>query len=165
MDPDRIPKKPKVLSHSNLKSGFAIVGSSLAFSSMSYAIISVIISVALCEAIKIGNSLYKKERVKPFKMGGIPSMHSASVTALSVSIYLEQGFSLLLLACVVFGWVVIRDACGVRWEISKHSKALNKLTNSSKYAHTIGHKKMEVIAGVLLGLVVTLIVYSSAALF
>lgn len=96
--------------------------------------------------------------VKFFTLGGMPSVHAAIVASLFLSVYFETGLSLLLLVTGVFGCLVLRDAWGVRWEVSKHSIALNKLTMSEEYRRT-GHTKLEVLAGALFGFAVALIVY------
>ena len=72
--------------------------------------------------------------------------------------FFEQGLSLLLLVCGVIAGIVIRDAIGIRGEVSRHSLALNKQLRISDFKD-IGHAYWDVAVGVLLGIVMTLIAY------
>ena len=122
------------------------------------AIIAVIAAVLIGEFIKVLVELARHEPVRVFHLGGMPSAHASAAAALCLSVYYESGWSLLLLACAVFGWVVIRDAYGVRWEVTKHSAALNKLAKTKEYEVT-GHTRWQVACGVLLGLIVAFFAY------
>ena len=122
------------------------------------AALAVIVSVLAGELIKTITQIVRREEVHLFQLGGMPSTHSAAVAALVLSVYAEDGLSTLFLVTFVFGWIVLRDAYGVRYEVTRHSKALNKLLKTTEYQRT-GHTVLEVIAGVILGLVVTGIVY------
>ncbi len=99
--------------------------------------------------------------------GGMPSSHSALVTALTVSIgmfdYHESGsFSLAFAVAIVLSLVVIHDSMGVRYEASKHARELNLIklrlnlienidVEEKKLKEALGHKPKEVLVGVLLG--------------
>src|SRR5690554_3610149 len=99
--------------------------------------------------------------------GGMPSSHSALVTALFVSIgmfdyyhlgTLSIGFSISF----VIALVVIHDSMGIRLEASKHATELNIIKyrlnmienidiEEKKLKEKLGHKPREVLAGILLG--------------
>ncbi len=88
--------------------------------------------------------------------GGMPSTHSASVSALTAAVAILNGPNLLFIACLVFSAVVIRDALGVRNEVdvikkdikaSQNKSSLLKPESIKKSGHTLG----EVIAGIALG--------------
>jgi len=121
-------------------------------------ILAVVLSVLLANILKAIIHAWNGEAVRMFHLGGMPSAHSATVSSLFFVVYYETGASLFLLIVAVFGWLVIRDAFGVRWEVSKHSIALNKLVKKEEFG-VAGHTKLEVLAGVLLGFVVTVVVY------
>jgi len=60
--------------------------------------------------------------------GGMPSSHSATVTALCTSIGPEHGFGSAYFAIVlVFGVIVVYDAAGVRRAAGRHAEILNEL--------------------------------------
>lgn len=94
-----------------------------------------------------------------FTLGGMPSVHAAIVGSLFMAVYFETGLSLLLLVVGVFSGVVFRDAWGVRWEVTKHSRALNTLMATKEYERT-GHTKLEAAAGAIFGFAVAIIVYA-----
>ena len=96
---------------------------------------------------------------RPFSLGGMPSTHSALVSSLAAAAWFETGFSVLFLACLIFSAIVVRDAFGVRLEVTRHSEALNRLVKKGGYRRT-GHTAMEAAAGVGLGVVVTALVYA-----
>jgi len=103
---------------------------------MKFIILSVLSAWLLCQVIKIFIS--KKKRAF-FELGGMPSAHSAFVSALCTSVGLIEGFSsVIFLVTLAFSALVVHDAVHIR----KH------------------HKTKDVIVGVLLGIIVTLIVKS-----
>lgn len=118
----------------------------------------VISAIVLSSCIKTLTEYRKTGTLHWDSLGGMPSTHSAGVTALFFTIYFETGISLLLLICAVLSWIVMRDAYGVRWEVTQHSIALNKLSRKEKF-HRTGHRKIEVAAGALLGAAVAMVGY------
>ncbi|MGM9987818.1 MAG: divergent PAP2 family protein [Bacillaceae bacterium] len=99
-----------------------------------------------------------------FASGGMPSSHSSTVSALAVAIGLQEGFDSSYFAiALIFAIVVMYDAKGVRYAVSKHAKLLNdffhgKLPKYQSLNELIGHTTFEVIIGALLGIVVALLV-------
>ena len=122
------------------------------------ALISVIAAWLLAGAIKLVLQYKRGEPVTLFMLGGMPSVHTAIVGALFISVFFETGLSLLLLVVGVFAGVVYRDAWGVRWEVTKHSNALNKLLVTKEYQRA-GHTKLEAALGGISGFLVATIVY------
>ena len=100
--------------------------------------------------------------------GGMPSSHSAVVVSLATLIGREQGFDSPIFALsVIFAFVVMYDAAGVRRAAGKQAKLLNKLIEtpglsgvqvSEKLVEVLGHTPFQVLVGALIGLVVGLIV-------
>ena len=100
--------------------------------------------------------------------GGMPSSHSALVTALSVSIGLQEGFKSSLFAISwVLAMIVIYDAIGIRRHAGDHARVLNLMIDELFTGHplaekelkeVLGHTPREVIAGVALGIVVPYLV-------
>jgi len=96
--------------------------------------------------------------------GGMPSTHSAFVTSLSTIIGIDCGCDSVLFAiCVIFSLVVLYDAMGIRYEAGKQATILKdivlKLDKDKKIVlrEKIGHKPIEVLCGVVLGVVMTII--------
>mgnify|MGYP001093431716 FL=1 len=97
--------------------------------------------------------------------GGMPSGHSATVTALAVTAGIEYGCdSPVFAVCVVLAIIVMHDAMGVRMEAGKHAKAINELlemldseeTPEVKLKEFLGHTPMQVCCGAVLGFIVAL---------
>jgi len=99
--------------------------------------------------------------------GGMPSSHTALVTALAAAIGFYQGWDSAAFAIsVILAVIVIRDAAGFRRILGKHAFELNQIIhtlrpeNNYKFQHLrerLGHTPLEILAGMALGiLVVTL---------
>lgn len=105
--------------------------------------------------------------------GGMPSSHSAAITGLTVGVMLEHGVGSTFFAmCVVLTVIICYDASGVRQAAGEHAKILNKIRKQisgekeqealadKELKELLGHTKLEVLAGVLTGLVVPMLYYS-----
>ncbi|HCV55249.1 MAG: divergent PAP2 family protein [Galactobacillus timonensis] len=105
--------------------------------------------------------------------GGMPSSHTAMVTALAVSVGLQEGFSSLLFAVTfTFSCIVIYDAANVRYYSGQNArvtqqlvKDVQKLSNNQlinpiyniKLKDVLGHRWVEVFCGMILGAAIALI--------
>jgi acid phosphatase family membrane protein YuiD len=99
------------------------------------------------------------------RAGGMPSSHSALVTAVAHSIGLTSGFDSPLFAlAVALAMVVIYDATGIRRQAGKHAEVINSMVEELVEGHplrqeqlreVLGHSPGEAIVGVVLGLVVS----------
>lgn len=108
----------------------------------------------------------KLDLVRLFGSGGMPSSHSATVTTSAVTTGLVLGFdSVFFGIATVFALVVMYDAAGVRRAAGKQAKLLNELIenffaehyfNQAKLKELLGHTPIEVLAGALLGIIISL---------
>ncbi|HDN79906.1 MAG: divergent PAP2 family protein [Chloroflexi bacterium] len=99
--------------------------------------------------------------------GGMPSSHSALVSALATSVGLQEGFSSSAFAIsFVLAMIVMYDATGVRRAASIQAHILNQILEELFKGHPIsekrlrellGHTPMEVVVGALMGILVSLI--------
>jgi hypothetical protein len=99
--------------------------------------------------------------------GGMPSSHSSFVVALSVSVGKICGFESSEFAiAVVFAFIVMYDAAGVRRAAGKQARVLNKIVKEmqdtgkipeEKLKELIGHTPVEVLGGALVGLIVAIV--------
>ena len=100
--------------------------------------------------------------------GGMPSSHAALVTSLVMSIAIEDGgiSSTSFAIALVFAFVVIYDATGVRYATGQQGKVLNKINElkgdenklfEKDFKELIGHTKLEVFAGSVLGIAVAIV--------
>ncbi|MBS3119683.1 divergent PAP2 family protein [Candidatus Woesearchaeota archaeon] len=116
---------------------------------------AIFFSWLLAQGIKLTKVSQKKSiRAFIFRGGGIVSSHSASISSLAAGVFLYQGLSLLFLAVAVFGLIVIRDVIFVRSWI-----AMVKPIKHSRFSEMEGHTLPEVLAGITIGIVVTLVVF------
>ena len=100
--------------------------------------------------------------------GGMPSSHSAVVVALTTMIAKAEGLtSPLFGVSLIFSFVVMYDAAGVRRAAGKQAKLLNKIVEtpglsgvevSERLVEVLGHTPIQVIVGAIIGLVVGLII-------
>lgn len=93
-----------------------------------------------------------------FTAGGMPSAHSAFVSALTVSVGIADGFgSELFAASCVFSLIVIYDSFRLRGAVEKQARALNALlalhpeVKAGKLTEMVGHTPAEIAAGIAAG--------------
>lgn len=103
--------------------------------------------------------------------GGMPSSHSATVSALTFAAALIRGIeSTEFAVCFVLSSVVMYDAIGVRQETGKQSKLLNlimeqdlfHLSNEQfqqKLKEFVGHTPLQVLAGAVLGIFIAIFIH------
>ena len=100
-----------------------------------------------------------------FSAGGLPSSHSALVTAVVLTIGFQEGFnsSVFALAAAI-AMIVIYDAAGVRRQAGIHAERINEIMKNfiesrrfpeEDLKEMLGHTPFEVIAGVLLGVLIS----------
>ena len=98
--------------------------------------------------------------------GGMPSAHSALVTALACGIGQTIGWSSPAFAVTsVFSIIVMYDAAGVRQAAGKQAKVLNQIIdelfqekpefNEDRLKELLGHTPFQVIAGSILGVAIS----------
>lgn len=94
--------------------------------------------------------------------GGMPSSHSATVSAMAVSVGLISGFDSVLFAiALISALIIMYDAAGLRRAAGKMAAQLNYLVDSmyqqrpimvgEKLMELLGHTPLEVAMGSLLG--------------
>ena len=99
--------------------------------------------------------------------GGMPSSHTAFVASLATVIFLREGLdSAAFAVALVLSLVVIRDAVGCRREIGHNAVLTNNLAkevfpeNPEILVHErIGHNISEVIAGLMVGIGLSVLFY------
>lgn len=142
-------------------------------------IILISISVFSCQIIKFINFSIREKRAvisALFTTGGWPSSHTSGVITLVISLGIFQmtdmgTFDYSFAVAVTYGFIVIHDAMGVRLEASKHAAILNKMVENEpmeektklgfgkkgELKELLGHKRFEVLLGVLYGALVAVI--------
>lgn len=97
------------------------------------------------------------------RSGGMPSSHSAMVSSLASTIGLRQGVhSEVFALSVVFAFIVMYDATGVRQAAGKQAKVLNQIirelfsgqpVSEEELKELIGHTPVEVFVGAAIGVI------------
>lgn len=97
--------------------------------------------------------------------GGMPSTHTTAVISLTTLMYIDYGLNSELFAiCLIFSLIVMYDAMGIRYETGKQAEIINLLAKKAKLKESfvllkekIGHKPIEVLGGIITGIVLTVI--------
>ncbi|KAI3763488.1 hypothetical protein L2E82_13384 [Cichorium intybus] len=140
---------------------------------MNYALLSALAAFVLAQSIKVFTTWYREHRWDLKQLigsGGMPSSHSATVTALAVAVGLQDGLggssfaTALIIACIV-----MYDATGVRLQAGRQAEVLNQivyelpaehpLAESRPLRELLGHTPPQVIAGGLLGTMTAILIH------
>ena len=100
-----------------------------------------------------------------WKTGGMPSSHSAVVTAVTTAIGIKEGTtSSIFMLSLLITFITMRDAVGVRRSSGVQSQKINELGRELKQNEILkeykpikevnGHSPMQVIMGALLGVLI-----------
>ncbi|MFC6464464.1 divergent PAP2 family protein [Marinilactibacillus sp. GCM10026970] len=153
-----------------------------------YPLIAALCAIFITQIIKIPVAFLLR-RPTSFALatstGGMPSSHSAGVTALITGLIIEQGYGSRLVAiAATFGVIVIFDSMGVRRQSGEHGILINELiadfenlrktivaisqdgTKSVKEMidenrqskEFLGHKPIEVFFGILSGILIAILI-------
>ena len=129
-----------------------------------------VVAWLVAQILKVFIHLLLEHRLDLWKlvsMGGMPSSHSTLVSALATSIGIQDGVrSSTFALAVIFASVVMYDAAGIRQAVSAQARILNRLLdeyfkhqrlNEDRLRELLGHTRIEVFAGGLLGIGMALI--------
>ncbi|KAJ8432157.1 hypothetical protein Cgig2_006859 [Carnegiea gigantea] len=131
-------------------------------------LLSALLAISIAQFLKLFTTWYKEKRWDSKRMlgsGGMPSSHSAGVSALAMTIGLHEGTggSAFALA-VVMACIVMYDATGVRLHAGRQAQLLNQIvcelppdhpaSNCKPLRDSLGHTPLQVAAGAVLGCLV-----------
>jgi len=134
-------------------------------------VVSCAVAALFTGLMKIIISWKKKGRfdiTQLWETGGIPSSHSALVSALLISVFFVEGFSTILLITLVFTLIVIRDSFGIRQETGHQAVILNKIIADLKLEkrlrvkrlkELVGHTSTQVQIGILIGVAIAVLTH------
>ena len=131
------------------------------------------ICLIICQIIKFTMESYKYRSLEWNRLingaGGMPSAHASFSFALTATLGQDLGISSPIFAMsLIFSMIVCYDAMGVRFESGKQAEVINDLAEivEKEKRHRItfehlkeqlGHKPMEVIMGILLGTIISIL--------
>jgi len=137
------------------------------------ALIAVLAWWAIAQLVKVPIN-YAVHRKIDFRLwvsaGGMPSSHSALVSALATAVALKDGLGSTTFAiCVALAMVVMYDAAGVRQAASAQARIINQILDELFQGHPIseqrlkellGHTRFQVLVGALMGILGTLAMWA-----
>lgn len=155
-----------------------------------YPLVAAMTSIFITQLTKIPVAYILKGRLDfnlMFSTGGMPSSHSAGVTALITAIIINHGWESPLTAIsMTFGILVMFDSMGVRRQSGEHGIIINELiseiqtltrparaidednlinsqnktnNHSMHSSEFLGHKPIEVLLGLVYGIILALIIH------
>ncbi|NYT04263.1 MAG: divergent PAP2 family protein [Candidatus Methanofastidiosa archaeon] len=121
----------------------------------------------------VGKIIYESTKKKSLAIqvalqdGGMPSSHTATVIGLSTAILLHEGMSTVFWVSVVFAFVVMKDATGIRWETGQQAKVINQMMKKLRMGKVVdeelkellGHTEAQVLGGFIFGVVFSYLGY------
>ena len=128
-----------------------------------------VIACLIAQASKLVVELVKNRKLNIRALvttGGMPSAHSALVTALATGIGQTAGWASSEFAiATIFAIIVMYDAAGVRQAAGKQARILNQMVdelfsdkhefNQDRLKELLGHTPFQVIVGSLLGVTIS----------
>ena len=134
----------------------------------------IVVPMLLWFGIQVFTVIYDLITTKKFNFkrimgaGGMPSSHSAVVVGLATLIGKYEGVNTPIFAvALIFSFIVMYDAAGVRRAAGKQAKLLNQIVEtpglsgiqvSEKLVEVLGHTPIQVIVGAIIGVIAGLIV-------
>ncbi|MBQ7292844.1 MAG: divergent PAP2 family protein [Clostridia bacterium] len=133
-----------------------------------FCLVSVACAWIVAQIIKIFTGVFQEEKFSLLRFvcgtGGMPSSHSATVSALVVASIWQFGLASFQVAVsILLAIIVMRDATGVRLETGKQAKIINQIVPELKgdfqadLKELIGHTPLQVFVGSLLGGLVAIV--------
>jgi uncharacterized protein len=129
-----------------------------------------IIAWAIAQAAKVTLSSVRARRLNLrvlAEMGGMPSSHSAIVMGLTTAVGKYSGLASAPFAiALIFTFVVMYDAAGLRRAAGRQAEVLNRLVEDlvhmrgvqeARLRELLGHTPTEVLVGAVIGFVVGLL--------
>ncbi len=129
-----------------------------------------ILSWAVAQIIKVIIELYRTKKINVslfIGSGGMPSSHSSFVTSMTTGIGFKEGFDSTMFAIsAIISLIVMYDAAGVRRAAGKQAAVLNVMMKNydfqglkidARLKELLGHSPVEVAAGAILGILISII--------
>jgi acid phosphatase family membrane protein YuiD len=134
--------------------------------------IAAITSGLVAQGFKVVFDLFRSRRIhllRFFDNGGMPSSHTALVTALTFGAWHLFGVdSSIFSVTLIFSLYFVFEAAGLRQEVGNQAKVLNDLVDElratrhvdrSRLKELVGHTWGEVLGGFVLGIIVAYLFY------
>lgn len=139
-----------------------------------FALASAVGAWLTAQLLKVVTGVFRTKKFSVTEMffgtGGMPSSHTASVTALACAVAIRLGLGSIEFAmCAILAMIVMRDATGMRRQVGEQAKILNNILQELMNAkdpkatqkaldELAGHTPLQVAAGVIVGIVVPFLI-------
>lgn len=133
-------------------------------------LIAVLVSWLLAQGLKVPTEYLRSRRwlwTMLLAAGGMPSSHTALMVSGTLAVGLYHGFDNPVFAiAVAVTMIIAHDAAGVRRQAGIHAERINLLFEELLHGHiwneeelkeVLGHTPLEVIGGIILGLLVAIV--------
>lgn len=148
-------------------------------------LLAALLGIVLAQFIKIPVTYFLTRKLDWKLMtstGSMPSSHSAAVTSLTTAIAFEHGLdSTLFAVSAIFAVIVMFDATGIRYQAGQQAVIINQMRidfqtfvqeakgwqqkdeeqKIQELKTLLGHKPSEVFVGALLGVFISVIIYTA----
>jgi uncharacterized protein len=137
-----------------------------------HVLIAALIAWSTAQLVKLPIEYFRSREWKwapLFTVGGMPSSHSALIVGVTNAAGLYYGYDSPIFALgVAIAMIVTYDAAGVRRQAGKHAERINLLFDELLQGHiwdedelreVLGHTPLEVLAGIIWGILLTVIVW------
>ncbi len=127
----------------------------------------------IAQTAKLVGNFVETKKLDPalfLALGGMPSSHSASVSAVATSVGLRVGFdSPIFAVALAFALIVMIDAQSVRRAAGEQARLVNQIVaelfkehklSQEKLAELLGHTLMEVMLGMLMGVLTAILFHA-----
>jgi uncharacterized protein len=135
-------------------------------------LVAVLIAWLLAQSLKVPIYYLQKHRwnwALMFSTGGMPSSHSALIASAAAGFGWRVGLNSPLFALAgATAMIIVYDATGIRRQAGLHAQKINILIEELLKGHPIsdkqlkevlGHSPLEVVGGVVLGMVISFFVW------
>lgn len=116
----------------------------------------------ICGVLKFLTNCVRERRLA-FNLigyGGFPSNHSTIVSSMVTLVALREGYDTAAFGvAITLAFIVLLDAHSLRKSVGLQAKAINELSkNSYGLRERIGHSKFEILAGLFVGSIISLVI-------
>ena len=129
-----------------------------------YILVSAVVSWFTAQFLKLFTGAYRNKKLRVIDLfvssGGMPSSHSAAVSALTTASLCEYGItSFQFTVTFILALIVMHDAAGVRNQVGKQAKIIKQMNKGgcADLKELVGHTPFQVCVGSVLGIVIAVV--------
>jgi len=113
--------------------------------------IAALVAGLTAQVLKVVIELIRTRRVNMlrfFDNGGMPSSHTALVTALTIGVGRDAGIdSPLFAVTLLFSLYFVFEAAGLRMEVGNQARTLNELVDELRQTHHLDRERLKELVG------------------